>query len=83
MNMYIYNSDVGRFEIRWIGHKRYELWIKEELLGSYDSAENAAEDVANFNTDYIEWDRFRNKLETFPTSLNEWAEIKEEISGKS
>jgi len=78
MKMYVYNSDVGRFEIRQIGHKRYELWINEEMLGSYDSAERAAQDVANFNTDYVEWDRFKNELENFPTSLGKWAEIKEE-----
>jgi hypothetical protein len=78
MIMYIYNSDVGRFEIRKIGHKRYELWINEEMLGSYDSAERAAQDVANFNTDYVEWDRFKNECENFPTNLGQWAEIKEE-----
>lgn len=78
MKMYIYNSDVGRFEIRQIGHKRYDLWIKEEMIGTYESAEHAAEDVANFNTDYVEWDRFRNELENFPATLSEWAEIKEE-----
>ena len=78
MQTYIYNSDVGTFEIRQIGHKRYELWIEEELLGSYESAEMAARDVANFNTDYTEWDRFKNELENYPSSLSEWAEVKEE-----
>ena len=77
MKMYIYNSDVGRFEIRQIGHKRYDLWIEEEMLGSYDSAERAAKDVADFNTDYVEWDRFKNELENFPSDLSKWAQVKE------
>jgi len=77
MKMYIYNSDVGRFEIRQIGHKRYDLWIEEEMLGSYDSAERAAKDVADFNTDYVEWDRFKNELESFPSDLSKWAQVKE------
>ncbi|MEA3419012.1 MAG: hypothetical protein U9Q90_06390 [Campylobacterota bacterium] len=77
MHTYSYNSDVGTFEIRQIGHKRYELWIEEELLGSYESAELAARDVADFNTDYTEWDRFKNELENFPSDLSEWTEAKE------
>jgi len=78
MKMYIYNSEIGRFEIRQTGHKRYDLWIKEEMLGSYESAERAAEDVANFETDYVEWDKFKNELENVPSDLSQWAEIKEE-----
>ena len=35
MNSYIYNSDIGTFEIKQVEHRRYELWLKEELLGSY------------------------------------------------
>ena len=76
MHTYTYNSDIGTFEIKQIGHKRYELWIEEELLGSYESAEFAAQDVANFNTDYIEWDKFENELHNFPADLGEWANVK-------
>lgn len=78
MKMYIYNSEIGRFEIRQIEHKRYDLWINEEMLGSYVSAERAAEDVANFDTDYVEWDKLKNELENVPSDLSQWAEIKEE-----
>ena len=41
MKNYIYNADIGTFNIRQTGHLRYELWIKEELLGEYESAELA------------------------------------------
>jgi hypothetical protein len=78
MKMYIYNSEIGRFEIRQIGHMRYDLWINEEMLGSYESAERAAEDVANFETDYLRWDTFKNELENVPSDLSQWVEVKEE-----
>ena len=78
MKNYIYNSDVGIFEIVHKGHLQYELWIEEELLGEYQSAELAAEDVAEFNTDYVEWDRLKNELENFPKSLAEWTSVSEE-----
>ena len=82
MQNYIYNSDVGAFEIVHKGHLKYELWVGEELLGEYESAELAAEDVANFNTDYVEWDRFKNELENFPKSLADWTVVSEETPRK-
>lgn len=78
MKNYIYNSNIGTFEIVHKGHLRYQLWIGEELLGEYESAEAAATDVADFNTDYVEWDRFKNELENFPRSLAEWTSVSEE-----
>lgn len=78
MKDYIYNSDVGTFEIIQKDHLLYQLWIEEELLGEYESAELAAADVAEFNTDYIEWDRFKNELENFPKTLRDWTAVTEE-----
>ena len=77
MKNYLYNADIGTFEIRQTGHLLYQLWIEEELLGEYESAELAATDVAKFNTDYVEWDRFKNELENFPSSLEQWAIVTE------
>jgi hypothetical protein len=77
MHTYRYNSPIGVFEIRQAGHLRYELWIEEEKLGEYESAETAATDVATFNTDFTEWDRFDNELENFPKNLGDWTVIKE------
>ncbi|MEA3372313.1 MAG: hypothetical protein U9Q62_01360 [Campylobacterota bacterium] len=79
MHIYTYNSDIGTFEIKQIGHERYELWVEEELLGSYESAESAARDVAEFNTDYTEWDRFKNELQNVPSDLGSWATVKEAL----
>jgi len=78
MHTYTYNSDIGTFEIRPIENETYELWIEEELLGSYENAKLAAEDVSNFNTGYIEWDEFQNELQNFPSDLSKWAIVKEE-----
>jgi len=82
MKNYIYNADIGTFNIRQIGHLRYQLWINEELLGEYESAELAAADVANFNTDYVEWDELENKIENVPHSLSEWTAVTKEMPGK-
>jgi len=41
MKNYIYNADLGTFNIRQTGYLRYQLWINEELLGEYESAEPA------------------------------------------
>ena len=82
MKNYIYNADIGTFNILQTGHLRYQLWIKEELLGEYESAELAATDVAEFDTDYIEWDKLENKLENVPTNLSQWTAVTEESPRK-
>jgi len=82
MKNYIYNTDIGTFEIRQTGHLLYQLWIKEELLGEYASAELAAADVAGFDTDYMEWDQLENELENIPTNLAQWTAVTEESPRK-
>ncbi|MDD3592168.1 MAG: hypothetical protein PHO65_08910 [Sulfurovum sp.] len=79
MKTYHYNSPIGSFTIKQVGHLRFELWIEEEKLGEYESAESAALDVAAFNTGYVEWDRFENELENFPQNLGDWTEVKEAL----
>jgi hypothetical protein len=78
MHIYTYNADIGTFEIKQIDHKRYELWIDDEILGTYENAKSAAQDVATFNTGYAEWDRWENELQDFPSNLSEWTQVKEE-----
>jgi len=78
MTNYLYNADIGTFEIRQAGHELYQLWIGEEMLGEYDSAETAAADVAAFNTDYPEWDMLENEVENVPVTLDAWARVTEE-----
>ncbi len=82
MKNYIYNADIGSFEIQQTGHLRYQLWIEEELLGEYASAELAAADVARFDTNYVEWDKLENELENVPTNLAQWTAVAEEAPRK-
>ncbi|WP_345986638.1 hypothetical protein WCX49_05810 [Sulfurimonas sp. HSL-1656] len=79
MRNYLFNTDIGTFEIRQAGHERYELWIEEEMLGEYESPEKAAEDVAAFNTDYPEWDRLENEYSNVPAGLDDWSSVTETI----
>ncbi len=82
MKNYIYNADIGTFEIRQMSHLLYQLWIEEELLGEYASAELAAADVAGFETNYVEWDKLENELENVPTKLSQWTAVTEESPRK-
>lgn len=78
MQNYQYNADIGTFTIKQVGHEYYELWLGEEMLGSYESPELAASDVADFNTGYIEWDLFKNEERNIPSDLSDWSHIEEE-----
>jgi len=60
----------------------FQLWMREELLGEYASAELAAEDVAAFDTDYAAWDQLKNELDDIPTDLSEWTSRAEETPRK-
>jgi hypothetical protein len=75
MKTYIYNADIGTFTIKQISHLLYQLWIGEEMLGEYASAQEAAKDVAEFNTGYVEWDKLENELENVPADLSQWATL--------
>jgi len=81
MNNYLYNTDIGTFEIRQTGHERYQLWIEEEMLGEYAAPEEAAADVAGFNTDYPEWDKLQNDIQNVPLTLADWTTVSEETPG--
>ena len=79
MRIYEYNTDIGVFEIRQIGHERHELWIEEEKLGDYESPESAAADVAALDTGYDQWDKFENEERNVPATLADWTKVQEEI----
>ena len=82
MKNYIYNTNIGTFEIRQKGHLLFQLWIEEELLGEYANAELAADDVAGFDTNHIEWDKLENELENIPANLSQWITVTEEVPRK-
>jgi len=82
MKNYIYNADIGTFEIRQTDQLLYQLWIEEDLIGEYESPEVAAADVAGFETDYLEWDKLENELENVPANLAQWTVVAEEAPRK-
>ena len=82
MKNYLYNANIGTFEIRQKSHLLYQLWLGEELLGEYATAELAAEDVANFETNYIEWDKLENELENVPNGIAQWTMVAEDTPQK-
>lgn len=78
MKNYIYNTNIGTLEIRQTEYKNYELWLDDELLGNYETPDLAAADVANFDTDYVEWDSLENEIENVPADLFDWTIVEEE-----
>ena len=81
MHIYIFNTDLGTFEITNAHpsnhhHRMYELWLGDEKLGEYATAEEAANDVATFNTGYIEWDNLESDTVKAPDSIEGWTEVR-------
>jgi len=52
----------------------YELWLEYEKLGEYATAEDAAADVAAFNTGYLEWDDLESEAVHVPSGIEGWTE---------
>lgn len=75
MATYVYNTDLGTFEITNHHHRGYELWLEDEKIGEYATAEDAAMDVANFNTGYLEWDDMESELHRVPASVTHWTKV--------
>lgn len=80
MHTYIFNTDLGTFEISNMHtsnhhHRTYELWLEDEKLGEYATAQDAAEDVATFNTGYVEWDTLESDAIEVPGTISEWTEV--------
>ena len=75
VHTYIFNTDLGTFEITNSHHHRmYELWLENEKLGEYASAEEAAADVAAFDTGYVEWDNLESDAVRVPGGIDGWTE---------
>lgn len=75
MAIYVYNTDLGTFEITNQHHRGFELWLEDEKLGEYASAEEAAIDVASFNTGHLEWDDLESELHRVPANLSYWRQV--------
>jgi hypothetical protein len=80
MHTYVFNSDLGTFEITNQHpsnhhHRMYELWLEDEKIGEYASAQEAAEDMAAFNTGYTEWDSLEGDGVKAPQAIEGWTEV--------
>jgi len=82
MHTYIFNADLGTFEItNGHHHRMYELWLENEKLGEYATARDAAADVAAFNTGNLEWDELESEALRVPAGIEAWTEVTAERNG--
>ncbi|GGG19525.1 hypothetical protein GCM10007425_12480 [Lysinibacillus alkalisoli] len=72
--MYIYKSCVGTFTIR-MTTEGYGLFIGSELLGNYQSAIQAADEVYTHTTGYDSWDDLDGEIDA-PTDISAWEPIR-------
>lgn len=69
--MYIYRSPIGIFSIR-ILNNRYALCFANNVLGYYNSAVAAADDVYTHTTGLYKWDILDCQIHDVPTDIYEW-----------
>ena len=69
--MWSYQSPIGTMRIR-SEKERYILWIGDTRIGSYSTAEKAADDVTLFATGYDGWDNLHSSV-TPPSGIEEWS----------
>ena len=72
MNSYTYETPVGTFLIRPIAKKTYGLLINDHLLGSYLSAEEAADVVYRHKSGWSKWDDLQGDDQITPVDLSGW-----------
>ncbi len=68
--MYNFKTLIGLFTIKSYANGGYILFLNDNAMGSYDSAEAAAENVAMCKTGIYEWDKQGSVEE--PKSLSDW-----------
>lgn len=80
MHTYVFNTDLGTFEITNQypsnhHHRMYELWLEDEKIAEYATAEEAAAEMAAFNTGYTEWDNLEEDGTEVPQTIAGWNEV--------
>jgi len=70
VKIYQYISPIGRFVIKPQDNGRWGLWFSDDLLGSYQSAMAAADDVYTQATGNFGWDSLDGI--DIPTDIYEW-----------
>lgn len=72
--MYVYRSPIGIFSIRVL-NGRYALCFSDDVLGYYNSAISAADDVYTHTTGHDKWDSLDCQVNDVPTDIYEWEKI--------
>ncbi len=68
--MYVFKSSIGLFWIKQVP-SGWHLGIDNEILGTYQSAVAAADDVYVHVTGCYDWDKL-DGIEDAPTDIYEW-----------
>lgn len=73
--MWIYKSPIGQLTIKQLSNGRYGLFYSDELYGSWDSPQAAADEVYTHTTGCDKWDFLDGQIEDTPPDLSEWIRI--------
>lgn len=77
--MWTYHSPVGEMTIRYNRQTdRFELFISGIPIGSYSSADKAADDVYCFETGFPDWDSLDGAVDDVPSDISEWGQTGEQ-----
>jgi hypothetical protein len=68
--MWCFRTKLGTLRIEKLPNSRYGLYLEDELLGSYHSAEAAAEVVSSCSTGHDGWDSSGPVVA--PKDLTDW-----------
>ncbi len=73
---FYYKTKVGDFSIRMANDGRYELWVNDKHIATYESVGEAAEPVAYQTTGHYEWDILQPDIDIdefdIPTDISAW-----------
>lgn len=73
--MWIYDSPIGRFIIKYLPNGKFGLIYNNELYGIWQSPQAAADEVYTHTTGCNEWDFLDGQIDDLPTDLSEWIKI--------
>lgn len=71
MDLYTCTTELGSFRIEARADEGVSLWLDDEWLGTYPSAEAAAADVGKGKTGHAGWDRTHARRGG-PRELGDW-----------
>lgn len=73
--MYKYHSPIGVFTIKRSSPSKFALCFASDVLGHYESAVLAADEVYTHTTGLYEWDKLDGEINNVPTDIYEWDRV--------